>query len=50
MLHYDRTDIREWIDLATSNNKKNGWFGTIGFLIMDSTFKIMLSWFGNDKC
>ena len=35
MLYYDRIDISEGIDPTKSNNV------TIGFLIMDSNFKIL---------
>ena len=39
MLYYSRIDVREGIDLSKSKNK-NAWF-SIGFLIMDSNFKIL---------
>ena len=42
MLYYNIIDINKGIDLATSNNnKKKVGFFTIGFLIIDSDFKII---------
>ena len=41
MLYYDRTDLSEEIDLANVTAAKNLLFAIIGFLIMDSNFKIL---------
>ena len=40
MLYYDRIDISEGINPTKSNESKES-FVAIGFLIMDSNFKIM---------
>ena len=42
MLYYERIDISKRVALAKRNkSKKNERFAIIGFLIMDSNFKIM---------
>ena len=41
MIYYDRIDISKGIDLAKSNSCKECMICTIGFLIMDSNFKIL---------
>ena len=41
MLYYDRIDISKGINLAKSSKVKNAWFAIIGFLTMDSNFKIL---------
>ena len=40
MLYYNRIDISEGIDPT-----KSKWFAIIGFLIMDSNFKILYAMF-----
>ena len=41
MLYYDSVHISEGIDPTKSNKSRERMFVTIGFLIMDSNFKIM---------
>ena len=41
MLYYDSVDISKGIDPTKSNKSRERMFVTIGFLIMDSNFKIM---------
>ena len=41
MLYYNRIDVIEEIDFGKSNTVKNVWFPIIGFLIIDSNFKIL---------
>ena len=41
MLYYDSVDISKRIDPTKSNKSRERMFVTIGFLIMDSNFKIM---------
>ena len=42
MLHYNRIDLSKGIDPAKSNNGKELLSVTIGFLIMDLNFKLLL--------
>ena len=41
MLYYDSVDISKGIDPTKTNKSRERMFVTIGFLIMDSNFKIM---------
>ena len=51
MLYYDRIDISKGIDLAKSNNSKEFMICIIGFLMMESNFKMQwLLCFDNDVC
>ena len=41
MLYYERIDISKGTDPTKSDKSKECMFTTIGFLIMDSNFKIL---------
>ena len=44
-MYYDWIDINEGINPTKSNRKKNAWFTTTDFLIMDSDFNSLYGLF-----